>query len=166
MKINKTHENIFIIFANTDKSRNSHGKFLLLCTVVQQSERNSHRFIPIDYKSEVTFLVIWSSFELLDLVFELLGFEVSGFIVTQQSCQRKRYFGLESSKINVITYSNCLRVVRTSLELVSKLPDLSENFEKLFTLGRRTFRNTMLRKGSMIAEIMKQMSNWQLIVLV
>ena len=35
-----------------------------------------------------------------------------GFIVEQQSSQRKRYSGLESPKINVITCSNYLRVVR------------------------------------------------------
>ena len=35
-----------------------------------------------------------------------------GFIVRQQSHQRKRYSGLELPKFNVIICSNCLRVVR------------------------------------------------------
>ena len=46
-----------------------------------------------------------------------------GFIVRQQSRQRKKYLGFESSKINVITYSNCLRVIRmlATLHLVWNL---------------------------------------------
>ena len=36
----------------------------------------------------------------------------SGFIVRQQNHQKKKYSGLESPKCNVMTCSNCLRVVR------------------------------------------------------
>ena len=42
----------------------------------------------------------------------IFGTDSPGFIVRQQSRQREKYFDFESPKINVITYSNCLRVVR------------------------------------------------------
>ena len=57
----------------------------------------------------------------------------------------------------------------TSLELMSKLLDLLKDLENLYTQYWRTFRNTKLRKwtkGSMMAGLMKKISNWYLIVFV